>query len=55
MTGKEDISELAFQKVKRILSSYYPEYIDPAADRRIRERFPIVLAPEDMRAGNGRW
>ncbi len=55
VTGKEDISELAFQKVKRILSSYYPEYIDPAADRRIRERFPIVLAPEDMRAGNGRW
>ena len=22
---------------------------------RIRERFPIVLAPEDMKPGNGRW
>jgi len=55
VTGKEDIYELAHEKVKKTLSSHYPEYIDPAADRRIRENFPIRLAREDMRAGNGRW
>jgi len=55
VSGKEDIYELAHEKVKKILSSYYPEYIDPAADTRIRDNFPIRLAREDMRAGNGRW
>ena len=55
VTGKEDIYELAHEKVKKTLASYYPEYIDPAADRRIRDNFPIRLAREDMRAGNGRW
>ena len=54
-TGKEDIYKLAHEKVKKTLSSYYPEYIDPAADQRIRDNFPIRLAREDMRAGNGRW
>jgi len=54
-TGKEDVAELAHRKVREILSSHYPEYIGKAADRRIRDRFPIRLAPEDMRAGNGRW
>ena len=55
VTGKEDIYELAHEKVKKTLASYYPEYIDPAADRRIRDNFPIRLARQDMRAGNGRW
>ncbi len=55
VTGKQDVSELAHYKVREILSGHYPEYIGPAADRRIRERFPIRLAPEDMRPGNGRW
>ena len=55
VSGKEDIYELAHEKVKKVLSSYYPEYIDPAADTRIRDNFPIRLARENMRAGNGRW
>jgi trimethylamine--corrinoid protein Co-methyltransferase len=55
VSGKEDIYELAHEKVKKTLSGYYPEYIEPAADRRIRDNFPIRLAPDDMRAGNGRW
>ncbi len=54
-TGKEGIYDLARRKVKKMLSTHYPEHIGPAADRRLRERFPIVLKPEDMRAGNGRW
>jgi len=53
--GKEDVYELANRKVKQILSSHYPEYIDPAADARIREKFPIRLSNEDMRSGSGRW
>jgi trimethylamine--corrinoid protein Co-methyltransferase len=54
-SGKEDIYELAHRKVKKVLSSHYPEYIGPAADKRIRDKFPIRLAPGDMRSGNGRW
>ena len=55
VTGKEDIYRLAHEKVKKTLSSHYPDYIDPAADRRIRDKFPIRLEREDMQAGNGRW
>jgi len=53
--GAEDIYELAHQRVCELLSSHYPEYIDPAADVRLRERFPIRLRREDMSAACGRW
>ncbi len=53
--GKRDAYELARAKAVAILAEHYPVYIDPAADAKIRERFPIRLAPEDMRPGNGRW
>jgi trimethylamine--corrinoid protein Co-methyltransferase len=53
--GSLDIRNKAGDIVRHILSSHYPEYIDPAIDARVRERFPIRLAPEHMRAGNGRW
>jgi len=55
VTGKEDICQLAHEKVNKVLSSHYPEYIPPEADRRIRDKFPIRLDRADMRAGNGRW
>jgi trimethylamine--corrinoid protein Co-methyltransferase len=54
-TGREDILELANRKTHQILSTHYPEYIPPAADERIRARFPIRLARADMRPGNARW
>jgi trimethylamine--corrinoid protein Co-methyltransferase len=54
-SGKQDIYELAHRNVKKTLSSHYPEYINPDADMRIRDKFPIRLAPGDMRSGNGRW
>jgi len=54
-TGSEDVLKLAHAKVRQVLSSHYPEYIDPDVDRKIRERFPIRLGREDMQAGNGRW
>jgi len=53
--GKEDIYELAHRKVKDVLSSHYPQYIDPVADARIRDKFPVKLSIEDMNPGNGRW
>jgi len=53
--GSPDIRELAGERVKSILSSHYPEYIDPAIDAKIRERFPILLPQEVMKPGNGRW
>ena len=54
-SGKEDIYKLAHRKVKKILSNHYPKYINPAADERIRGKFPIKLDPGDMNPGNGRW
>ena len=53
--GHKTIYERAHERVHEILSEYYPAYIPPDADARIRERFPIKLRPEDMRPGNGRW
>ncbi len=53
--GREDIVALAHEKVKNVLSSHYPVYIDTAADARLREKFPIRLDKKDMQAGNGRW
>ncbi len=54
-SGREDIYELAHRKVKKVLSSHYPEYINATADARIRDKFPIRLDNKDMCAGNGRW
>ena len=53
--GSPDIREQAGKRVKSILSSHYPEYIDAATDAKIRTTFPIRLAPEHMHAGSGRW
>lgn len=53
--GHPTIYERAHRRVHELLADYYPPYIPPDADRRIRERFPIRLRPEDMRSGDGRW
>ena len=53
--GSSDIRELAGERVKSILSTHYPEYIDPAIDAKIRDAFPILLAREAMSAASGRW
>jgi trimethylamine--corrinoid protein Co-methyltransferase len=54
-TGKKDAFERVHEEAKKILSSHYPSYLDPGVDEKIRAAFPIMLKPEDMRAGNGRW
>ena len=53
--GSPDARQRAGERARALLSSYYPEYIDPAIDSKIRDQFPIVLAREDMQPGNGRW
>jgi len=53
--GRKDIYEVAHERVEALLTDYYPEYIDPKIDAKIRENFPIKLTPEDMKPGNGRW
>lgn len=53
--GSPDIRRLAGERVRSILSTHYPRYIDPAVDRKVRELFPILLPEEFMRPGNARW
>jgi trimethylamine--corrinoid protein Co-methyltransferase len=53
--GSADILEAARARVREILSTHYPTYIDPATDAKIRERFEIHLPEAAMRSGNGRW
>lgn len=53
--GSLDIMARANQRVKEVLSNHYPACIDPQTDTSIRNRFPIKLAPADMRPGNTRW
>jgi trimethylamine---corrinoid protein Co-methyltransferase len=53
--GSRTIYEQAHDRVREILGTHYPEYLDPKVDAQIRERFPIRLDPADMRPGNGRW
>jgi trimethylamine--corrinoid protein Co-methyltransferase len=53
--GSLDIRQQAAMRVREILSSHYPEYIDPAIDARIRETFPIRLEARVMSPGSGRW
>ena len=53
--GSPTIYAQAHERVREILGTHYPTYLDPAVDAKIRERFPIRLDPADMQPGNGRW
>jgi len=53
--GSPDIREQAGMRVKEILSVHYPQYIDPAIDKKIRDRFKIEIPVEHMQPGSGRW
>ncbi|MBW2715660.1 MAG: trimethylamine methyltransferase family protein, partial [Deltaproteobacteria bacterium] len=44
--GAQDIRERARANVQQILSTHYPNYIDPAVDAKIRDAYNIVLDPE---------
>jgi trimethylamine--corrinoid protein Co-methyltransferase len=53
--GRKTLYEKANIRVREMMANHYPEYIDPAADARIRKHFPIRLEQKDMRPDNGRW
>jgi trimethylamine--corrinoid protein Co-methyltransferase len=53
--GGQDIRERARERVREILSAHYPNYIEPAVDAALRQRFPILVPPAAMRPGNERW
>jgi trimethylamine--corrinoid protein Co-methyltransferase len=53
--GRPDADERAREKAVEILSSHYPEYIDRKTDAAIRERLPIKLPKDAMKAACGRW
>ncbi len=53
--GSPDIRRQAGERVKSILSSHYPKYIDPAIDAKVREQYPILLPREMMGVASGRW
>ncbi|MEM7293964.1 MAG: trimethylamine methyltransferase family protein [Pseudomonadota bacterium] len=48
--GSLDIRERAKLRAREILDSHFPSHVDEATDRRIRERFNIVLPREVMRS-----
>ena len=53
--GSPDSRKHAAQRVRSILSSHYPEYIDPAIDAKIRQQFPILIPREAMTRADTRW
>jgi trimethylamine--corrinoid protein Co-methyltransferase len=53
--GALDIRERAAQRVSALLSSHYPEYIDPKVDEALRKRYPILLPRDAMAPDCGRW
>ncbi|MDP6115163.1 MAG: trimethylamine methyltransferase family protein [Planctomycetota bacterium] len=52
---KTGIYQRARDKAKEMLCNYYPEYIKPDVDKKIRDKFDIRIAPEEIKLGNGRW
>jgi trimethylamine--corrinoid protein Co-methyltransferase len=54
-SSSPDILERAQTRVREILSSHYPAYIDPGIDEEIRRRFPVRLSKEQMAPEGGRW
>jgi trimethylamine--corrinoid protein Co-methyltransferase len=53
--GSKLIHERAVEKVRELMSSHYPEYIDPKVAEALRQRYPISLTAEAMTPGCGRW
>jgi trimethylamine--corrinoid protein Co-methyltransferase len=49
--GSLDLATKAKQRARSILSTHYPEYLSPEAERIIRQQHRILLPPERMRLG----
>ncbi len=53
--GSPELLPAARARVREILSSHYPQTIDPQIDRVVRATHDIRIGPELMRPGNARW
>jgi trimethylamine--corrinoid protein Co-methyltransferase len=53
--GATDMRARARTRVRELLSTHYPDYIDAKTDAAIRERYPIRLERDAMRPDCGRW
>jgi trimethylamine--corrinoid protein Co-methyltransferase len=53
--GSPLIHERATERLRELMSSHYPEYIDPKVADELRKRFPIKLTAEDVKPECGRW
>lgn len=53
--GAPELMTRAQQRVREIMASHYPQYIEPGLDAAIRSRHDIRLPADRMRAGNARW
>ena len=53
--GAKDVMEVAHERAAAMLSTHYPEYIEARIDALIRERYPIRLPKDAMRAETSRW
>ncbi|MDH3689527.1 MAG: trimethylamine methyltransferase family protein [Gammaproteobacteria bacterium] len=53
--GSTDMLQRAQKRLRELMTSHYPQYIDPELDAQIRQQFPIRLPPELMKPGNDRW
>ena len=51
---QENVAEV-HRRVREIMSTHYPDIIDPGIDAALRARYDIRLPRELMRAGNARW
>ncbi len=55
LAGRPDLRDRGRARLRQILGQYYPEHLESALDRRIRERFDIHLRRLDMTPGCARW
>jgi trimethylamine--corrinoid protein Co-methyltransferase len=53
--GAPELRARAAERVRDILSTHYPTYIESAIEEKIRDRFPILLDKAHMKSGNERW
>lgn len=53
--GSTDMWERAKARVIELLSTHYPTYIEPDRDAAIRQRFDILLDPDDLTPASRRW
>ncbi len=51
--GATDIRRRAKDHAVSILDTHFPQYIEPARDKKLRDRFPIKLPLENMKVGRG--